>query len=873
MDKLDLTSSRVLKGSMKFTPKIGGKKDKLKKTKKVTKSTNPEGHKKIIKKNVTKKPTSEVPINSSNVITIDIDTDKIASKIVEQENISKHNETVNTKSITVNTISHKNNNESVVATSIKAKAPQSKDVSKTTKTTNESQTIKNVENKKAGNVIIENHKKDILAKSKATESKNKKEARKSIVDIEEDTISEISDDFLRSSTMELNDSIEDSQTDMELLKKTSVKNNSKDNEETLIEEAENSDNSSKELSSELADETLIIEDSQKILETDEEEINKFSKKNSDNKSKSEVTGDHVEVIIDEIKSKKSNNKTKNQSIKKLFTDMMNKNKESSKQNEVSEDESTNDKSIYELLEQEEFNQSIDTEIYNKPINNEDEEVQQIVKEKTAPKRKVGRPPKKPRGRKPAKKQVELIVISDAENSDDDDDDETLSLAQKKTLIKKELEKNLPAKIKQEGEGSQLIPVSSLKRSNFTIEIEEQERPIRQIKRAKVTKKANKNSNNDEGSNENEMVEQENVSQEVIGEKESASNVEKEKAKNAKAAKAKTSKVQKATKISKPTKTNKAATETEADAESESGDAAGQKKKANNKKRKAPSPTKKTNKKKKVNGEEGHHGSSDGEESDNISISSRTIADIIDNYRGTEISTTQKEIYRLAALKRKATLDRKRGRLSTPEITTQTVPEKPKDDKTEKKPKVYDPEKNKTAIQMRVVNGEIVIDQQSTLIDHIDTTDEALPMLKYDENNHITSASFKPKLKPLKWSKEETELFYKCLSIFGTNFSMLAIMFPSRNRKQLLNKYKNEEKVNPGHVQYALKHKMALDPEFFEKYSGQNMMEIGREAVEEVRLIEEQRKKEDMELFNLKKKENNTDIKRVIIKNEKIYFCG
>jgi len=48
-----------------------------------------------------------------------------------------------------------------------------------------------------------------------------------------------------------------------------------------------------------------------------------------------------------------------------------------------------------------------------------------------------------------------------------------------------------------------------------------------------------------------------------------------------------------------------------------------------------------------------------------------------------------------------------------------------------------------------------------------------------------------------------------LSIFGTNFSMLAIMFPSRNRKQLLNKYKNEEKINPGHVQYALKHKKAL----------------------------------------------------------------
>jgi len=288
------------------------------------------------------------------------------------------------------------------------------------------------------------------------------------------------------------------------------------------------------------------------------------------------------------------------------------------------------------------------------------------------------------------------------------------------------------------------------------------------------------------------------------------------------------------------------------------------------KRKSPSPRKSPKKKKLNHSELGMNSSSDEEESENVNILSRTIADIIDNYRGTEISTTQKEIYRLAALKRKATLDRKRGRLTTPEIVTTTVPEKKEDENKEKKPKVYDPEKNKTAIQMRVVNGEIVIDQQSTLIDHIDTTDEALPILKYDENNHITSASFKPKLKPLKWTKEETELFYKCSSIFGTNFSMLAIMFPSRNRKQLLNKYKNEEKNNPGHVKYALKHKKSLDPEFFEKYSGQNMMEIGREAVEKVKLIEEQRKKDDMELFNTKKKENDNDIKRVMIKNES--FC-
>ena len=47
------------------------------------------------------------------------------------------------------------------------------------------------------------------------------------------------------------------------------------------------------------------------------------------------------------------------------------------------------------------------------------------------------------------------------------------------------------------------------------------------------------------------------------------------------------------------------------------------------------------------------------------------------------------------------------------------------------------------------------------------------------------------------------------------------------------------------------------------------MEIGREAVEKVRLIEEQRKKENIKLFNIDVKDNN-NVKKVVIKNEYMY---
>jgi len=829
MNNIDLTSSRVFKGSMKFTPKIGKKDKKSKKNTKNSISSN----KKIVKKSVSTKNQTKELEKTSNNITINLDTNNVENNL--------NNDKITNKSITVNTIKNKNtittpakenNNDLSVGTMTKSKGVQVKPSNKKV-TSNVSKTV---------NYSI----------NKNLDKPNK--FKQSILEDEEDTISEVSDDYLKlNGSIELKDSIEDSNSENEV-QSTLIKKAVADNEETLVEET---DNSNKELSSETADDTLIVEDSQRILETDEEEIEKISKKEDDTKQNEDDINDDVKELIkiilsDDVDKPKNNKNTKDmQSIKKFITGLMDENEDDSEVPDKKRDKE-NSESIYELLDKEEFNQSIDTEVYNKPINHEDDEIENMVKEKVTTKRKAGRP-KKTKGQKLTKKNPNVIVISDDENNDESDSIEHEPIDN--TTVKKEIGDELPVKVKQENAKVQSGLRISQKRlsseDDSDEDSEEEENLLSRLKRQRISKKVVNNSdddNNDHGemNNENETRMY-------------------EKSKNVKSIKAKITRNPKSLKT----------TQTESESEhSENGDAT-PKRKTVTKKRKASSPSKKSTKRKKINNnnsnsEDDHQQrSSDGEDSDNVSISSRTIADIIDNYRGTEISTTQKEIYRLAALKRKATLERKRGKSSTPEIMTQTVPEKPKEETIEKKPKVYDPEKNKTAIQMRVVNGEIVIDQQSTLIDHIDTTDEALPMLKYDENNHITSASFKPKLKPLKWTKDETELFYKCLSIFGTNFSMLAIMFPSRNRKQLLNKYKNEEKINPGHVQYALKHKKALDPEFFEKYSGQNMMEIGRDAVEKVKLIEEQRKKEDLELFS-KKKENDNDIKRVIIKSEQLY---
>lgn len=737
---------------MKFTPKVG-KKDKSKKTKKNNKVSSTENNnKKVSKKSIsTKNPNNEVQQNKSK--SMNLDTRHNENDI--NTNTVKTNE--NIKSITVNTISNKNsitspikNNKenNVSITSIKSA------ISPTTnkKSSIEKSKITNSEKTKQNKVLEQ---KVSSKNNKLTELKNNKK----IIEIDEDSISEVSDDYVR--TIELKDSIEDSSNEADhndkLIKKN-IPEKLRDNEDrTLVEDvdisnSQNTDKLENEPSSEIADETLIIEDSERILETSDEEMR--TKENNGKTSKL-TKRDQTKVIENEDNNNQIENNNKDIGKGKDTTD-----------------------SIYDLLDQEEFNQSIDTEIYNNPINHNDKEIENIVHERIIPKRKVGRPPKKPRGRKITKKPVEVIVISDDEDSNDGKINET----NKKTVIKKEDENELPIKIKQEvdeveqtlkNNSKEVVARTSKKRLNREIEVDENEQTLRKMKKSKTSKKLNNEIQN-EDNNDDENIEHENQDQEL--EEETVRIHEKEKkAKKAKSAKTKTSssKSSKVTKSSKKSKTtNTTTSETEEENSNNESAIESSPKKKTKKRKNTSSPSKKSSKKKKVhheNGSTSDNEEQEEEENEPIDISSRTIADIIDNYRGTEISTTQKEIYRLAALKRKATLDRKRGRLSTPEITTTTVPQKPVNDDQEKKPKVYDPEKNKTAIQMRVVNGEIVIDQQSTLIDHIDTTDEALPMLKYDENNHITSASFKPKLKPLKWTKDETELFYQVINIFIYNF--------------------------------------------------------------------------------------------------------
>ncbi|XP_039021967.1 uncharacterized protein LOC120154216 [Hibiscus syriacus] len=68
---------------------------------------------------------------------------------------------------------------------------------------------------------------------------------------------------------------------------------------------------------------------------------------------------------------------------------------------------------------------------------------------------------------------------------------------------------------------------------------------------------------------------------------------------------------------------------------------------------------------------------------------------------------------------------------------------------------------------------------------------------------------------VRWSKQDTELFYGAIRQFGPDFSLIEQLFPGRNRHQIKLKFKNEERRSPFKLSDALASR-AKDHSYFEK---------------------------------------------------------
>jgi hypothetical protein len=93
--------------------------------------------------------------------------------------------------------------------------------------------------------------------------------------------------------------------------------------------------------------------------------------------------------------------------------------------------------------------------------------------------------------------------------------------------------------------------------------------------------------------------------------------------------------------------------------------------------------------------------------------------------------------------------------------------------------------------------QIIFKDGKIVVDNSNFAPREQKKLVIAEKKHykVTSMSFRTKNQTAKWTEEETRKFYKALEIFGADFSMIAKLFPTRNRDQVKNKFHKEEKVN------------------------------------------------------------------------------
>ncbi|KAJ3238619.1 Transcription factor TFIIIB component B [Chytriomyces hyalinus] len=126
-------------------------------------------------------------------------------------------------------------------------------------------------------------------------------------------------------------------------------------------------------------------------------------------------------------------------------------------------------------------------------------------------------------------------------------------------------------------------------------------------------------------------------------------------------------------------------------------------------------------------------------------------------------------------------------------------------------------------KITIIDGKMVVDESSLVLDVPLTTVEEMDrddMEVVDEtsgNVHITSASFRyGKIRRIRWTSDDSELFYLYLQYFGTDFAMIGLLFPELTRRHVKLKFKAEERANPTRVTRALRNRLIPPKDLLER---------------------------------------------------------
>jgi transcription factor TFIIIB component B'' len=158
----------------------------------------------------------------------------------------------------------------------------------------------------------------------------------------------------------------------------------------------------------------------------------------------------------------------------------------------------------------------------------------------------------------------------------------------------------------------------------------------------------------------------------------------------------------------------------------------------------------------------------------------------------------------------------------------------------------------TVPKMTVRDGQIVLEEDSRLLDrHAEVeqaADETVKELDVDDVTRRVNQSTIGRQHGVKqkghWNDEMTDLFYKGLRMFGTDFMMISKMFPGMSRRHIKLKYTREERTNLTRVHKNLIAKEDVDIEEYSLMSNR-VYEDPERVHEELRADEKRLRDEDM----------------------------
>ncbi|KAF7727124.1 Transcription factor TFIIIB component B [Apophysomyces ossiformis] len=141
------------------------------------------------------------------------------------------------------------------------------------------------------------------------------------------------------------------------------------------------------------------------------------------------------------------------------------------------------------------------------------------------------------------------------------------------------------------------------------------------------------------------------------------------------------------------------------------------------------------------------------------------------------------------------------------------------------------EETSHAPQVRIVNGEIVLDTDSLVVDRassqVDYTHEDMEVVEETAmSRKVNSSTYGKRKQSSRWSAEETDLFYDALAQFGTDFEMISHLLPGRTRSQVRMKFNREERAHPEKVtDYLFRRKKPVDITKYQSAIGYEFEEV------------------------------------------------